>query len=253
MANPYWVPMVANAVRILELFFDAGGDFSLQEINARTSVTKTSAFRILHTLERLGYLYRDPDTGRFCLTPKILRAARHSLPGADLVAIAHPQLEQLREHFNETVNFATLINGQAVYLDIVESRQSFRMVADVGQPVPLHSTAIGKCFLAFWPRADLKTVLKKIKYKRFTPNTASNARELARVIAVVRRRGYASDNEENEIGASCIGVPVLDQSNRAMAALSISGPSARILKDSPQMVRSLRKAAALIAGKAAFM
>jgi IclR family KDG regulon transcriptional repressor len=249
MARTYWVPMVANAIRIIELFFSAGRDLSLQEIHAQTGVAKTSVLRILSTLEKLGYVHKVPETGRFYLGSKIARAARLVVPGTDLARIARPQLEKLRDQFDETVNLAALQNGQVVYLEILESRQSFRMTADIGSAAPLHSTAVGKCVLAFPPDGQVGMPLTQIKFTRFTRNTIPTRAALAKSVSKVRAKGYATDIEENELGASCIGVPILDLNFRALAVLSISGPSARIRKNRNQIIQELKQTAGLIADR----
>jgi IclR family transcriptional regulator, KDG regulon repressor len=249
MARTYWVPMVANAIRIIEVFFGAGRDLSLQEIHAQTSVAKTSVLRILSTLEKLGYVHKVPETGRFYLGSKIARAARRVVPGTDLVRIARPELEKLRDQFDETVNLGALQNGDVVYLEILESRQSFRMVADIGCAAPLHSTSVGKCVLAFPPDGQEGTPIKQIKLSRFTRNTITSRLALAKTISRVRAQGYATDIEENELGASCIGVPILDMNFRTFAVLSVSGPSARIRKNRNQIVKALKETASAIADR----
>jgi DNA-binding IclR family transcriptional regulator len=249
MARTYVVPMVANAIRIIEVFFGAGRDLSLQEIHAQTNVAKTSVFRILSTLEKLGYVHKVPETGRFYLGSKLARAARRVVPGTDMVRIARPELEKLRDLFDETINLATLQNGQVIYLEILESRQSFRMVAEIGCTAPFHSTAVGKCILAFPPDDQVVMAMKQAKLTRFTRNTIPNRAALTAAIAKVRAQGYAADIEENELGASCIGVPILDINLRALAVLSLSGPSARIRKNRHQIIQALKQTAGLIADR----
>ncbi len=249
MARTYWVPMVGNAVRIIEVFFSAGRDLSLQDIHAQTGVAKTSAFRILSTLEHLGYVHKVDDTGRFYLGSKLARAARRVVPGTDLVRVARPQLENLREQFDETVNLATLQNGQVVYLEMLESRQPFRMVAEIGAAAPMHSTAVGKCIIAFPPDGQVGIAMMNSKLTRFTKNTIPTRAALATAISKVRAQGYATDIEENELGASCIGVPILDVNLRALAVVSLSGPSARIRKHRHRIIRALKQTATSIADR----
>jgi DNA-binding IclR family transcriptional regulator len=241
--------MVANAIRIIEVFLSAGRDLSLQEIHAQTGVAKTSVFRILSTLEKLGYVHRIPETGRFYLGSKLARAARRVVPGTDVVRIARPELEKLRDRFDETTNLATLQNGQVVYLDILESRQQFRMVAEIGCFAPFHSTAVGKCILAFPPDGQVGMAMTNLKLKRFTRNTIGHRMALVQTISKVRAQGYATDMEENELGASCVGVPILDINLRAVAVLSLSGPSARIRKNRYQIIQALKQSAGLIADR----
>ncbi|HEY7031869.1 MAG TPA: IclR family transcriptional regulator C-terminal domain-containing protein, partial [Thermomicrobiales bacterium] len=92
----------------------------------------------------------------------------------------------------------------------------------------LHSTSIGKAILAFLPEPDREALLANLAWTAVTPKTITNLDDLRHELERTRLRGYATDNEENEIGARCVGVPILDGAGRPLAAISISGPTARI-------------------------
>jgi DNA-binding IclR family transcriptional regulator len=103
--------------------------------------------------------------------------------------------------------------------------------------------------LAFPPDGQEGTPIKQIKLSRFTRNTITSRLALAKTISRVRAQGYATDIEENELGASCIGVPILDMNFRTFAVLSVSGPSARIRKNRNQIVKALKETASAIADR----
>lgn len=242
----YWVPMVGNALRILEAFDDPGVELSLHEISSRTSVSKTSALRILVTMGKLGYVVRSQETGRYQLGLKVIEIARRLASGRNLVQIARPLLKNLHAQFNETVNLAVLRSMDIVYVEILESNQAFRMVTEVGSRVPLHSTALGKSVAAFLPPKKLQPLLEAVVFTRHTPRTITSRAQFLKELASVRQRGYSLDNEETEIGAFCIAAPIVSGQGEAVAAISLAGPTYRMRARWRSMVRELKKAAVSI-------
>jgi IclR family acetate operon transcriptional repressor len=111
------------------------------------------------------------------------------------------------------------------------SRPGLRMASRVGGSDCLHSTSIGKAILAFLPKPDRESALADLQWTAVTPKTITNHDHLRDELERTRLRGYATDNEENEIGARCIGVPILDGAGLPLAGISVSGPTARMNDD----------------------
>jgi DNA-binding IclR family transcriptional regulator len=244
--SSYWVPILGSAMRILEVFYEADADLTLHEISAKAKVGKTSAFRILFTLDSVGYVEKDPASGKYRLGLGIIEAARKTLAGRDLVQVARPHLKKLRDEFDETTNLAALRDDKIVYLEIFESHHSFRMTDTVGSRVPWHSTALGKSIAAFLDQEKLKAVLKQSARKRFTPHTITGVREYAKALAQVREQGYSLDNEESELGATCVASPIFSADNVVVGALSVSGPTPRIREKQNKITAALKEASAAI-------
>ena len=120
------------------------------------------------------------------------------------------------------------------------------MAAVVGSRVPLHSTALGKAIVAFLPRSRINKLLKHYKFRRFTPHTLTSRRRFTEDLLSIQERGYSLDAEENELGASCIGIPILNDAGLAIGAVSVSGPSPRIQKQQKQIITALKKTSASI-------
>lgn len=242
----YWVPILGSAIRILDVFYENESDLTLHEITSKSKVGKTSAFRILYTLDKVGYVEKDPVTGKYRLGVGIVSAARKTLSGGNLIQIARPLLKKLRDEFGETTNLASLLKDEIVYLEIVESLHSFRMSDTVGSRVPWHSTALGKSIAAFLPEDRVKTLLKQSSMKRLTPNTITGLREYMEVLATVRSQGYGVDMEESELGATCFAAPIFGPEETVVGALSISGPTPRIRDKQSKIIHSLRSVASTI-------
>jgi DNA-binding IclR family transcriptional regulator len=245
-STSYWVPMVGSAIRILETFYGARAELSLAEVAALAKVGKTSAFRILFTLERLEYVEKNSSNGKYRLGLKLISAARKTLVGGDLVQVARPYLVELRSEFDETANLAALRKEEIIYLEICESTHPFRMVDTVGSRVPWHSTALGKCIAAFLPKDTVKAVLRESGMKRFTPHTIISSKKYLASLATVREQGYGIDVDETELGAACIAVPIFNYGKTVVGALSVSGSTHRIQERQNRIIVSLKKATATI-------
>jgi IclR family transcriptional regulator, KDG regulon repressor len=140
-------------------------------------------------------------------------------------------MRQAQLRFNETVNLAVLHNGEVLYIDLLESSRPFRMSAMVGSRMPISNTSLGKAMIAYASEHELDTV-----FDTLTPN---ELRKLRAEMEIVRRRGYATDPEENEPGVACIGAPILNEAGVSVGALSISGPSTRIQKQEREIGTTL--------------
>lgn len=232
--------MLGSAIRILEVILDSKGELSLHEVSSIANVGKTSTFRILYTLDKLGYVQRNPSSGKYRLGLKILTAGQKALSADHFLESARPYLEELRKKVDETTNLAALRNGRIVYLDIVESLHAFRMVGTLGSIVPWHSTALGKVIAAQLPAFRVRELLKGHKMTRFTKYTITSRRTFISSLTKVRKQGYAIDDQETELGATCIAVPLLDNHSHPIGAISVSGPTPRVKDKEEKIVQALR-------------
>ena len=241
--------MVDHTVRILESFPDGDVELTLKETSLRAGVSRTSALRILFTLAKCGYIHKNPLTGRYRLGPKVIQLGRRSLPARKIIHAARPYLQQLFDQFNETVSLAVLQDGDIVYVDSLESSHAFRMAAEVGLRVPLHSTALGKSIAAFLAEDALQGLLERCEWTRFTPQTITSRKEFLEVLNEVRSQGYSLDDEETEPGACCVAVPILEPNQRARAAVSVAGPAHRIRAKRNLLIRKIKAASVKISGE----
>lgn len=246
MCSPYWVPMVGHSFKVLEAFKDTDAELTLQGITQFGNISKTSAFRILFTLDKLGYVQRDLATGKYRLGLRVTELAQRVLSGRRLVSVARPHLVRLRDQFDETMNLAILQDGELTYVEILESNHVFRMVGAVGSRVPIQSTALGKAIAAFLPKDAVRSMLKSVQFTKMTPRTITNQSDFFQALRRVRKQGYSVDREETELGASCLAVPILNSSRLAVAAISASGPRPRIRRKQKQIVRALKDSASQI-------
>lgn len=223
----YDVAVLQKSLDILEVLAQRT-DLGLSELSSRTGVSKASTYRVLSTLEARGFVIKDAETRKYSPGVKLIAMSCAVVARIDLVAAARPYVVELQAAFDETVNVGILANAEVLYVDILESAQGLRMAATVGARNALHSTALGKAILSTFPISEARELLTGYRRVAATPKTIVAMEALMNDLAVAAERGYAVDDEENEVGARCVGVPVRDFSGRAVGAISISGPVARI-------------------------
>jgi IclR family transcriptional regulator, KDG regulon repressor len=223
----YIVKPVEKAIQVLRCVSVAPSPMSLKEITSRVNLPKTTVFRYLHTLRACGLIAHDCEGDLYRVDSGILSLAPQTGGLQRLREIAVPFMQALRKRWNETVNLGVVEGANIVYVEIFESHRALRMQARVGRRDPVHTTAIGKAILAHLPE-DLAHQILPPRLRKRTAYTISSAANLARELELARTVGYASEEGENEEGASCIGAPIFDERNKVAAGLSISAPAARL-------------------------
>jgi DNA-binding IclR family transcriptional regulator len=201
---------------------------SMAEVQRTSGLNRTMTFRLLRALRELDYLELDAETRRYDLGVKLLHLGRTASDRSPLVRVAAPVLVALRDEFDETMNLGVLTGVHVSYLAMVESQRGLRMAAVVGGQDIAHATSLGKAILAWSPPAVQESYLALTSWPNVTEQTIADPVSLRGELERVRWRGYAIDEEENEAGARCIGVPLLDGTGIPIAGLSASGPASRI-------------------------
>jgi DNA-binding IclR family transcriptional regulator len=225
--NDYIVKPVEKAIQVLRCVSAAPSAMTLKEITSRVDLPKTTVFRYLHTLRACGLIAHDSEGDLYRVDSGILSLAPQTGGLQRLREVAVPYMQALQKRWNETINLGVVEGANIVYVEIFESHRALRMHARVGRRDPIHTTAIGKAILAHLP-PDLAHQILPPRLRKRTAYTVSSAAHLAHELEFVRKLGYASEESENEEGASCIGAPIFDESNKVAAGLSISAPAARL-------------------------
>jgi len=218
---------VAKAFSIIEILAsctEAG--ISLTALSAALNMPKSTAHRYLATLLELRLAERN-GVDRFRLGTKVIELAGSFLASSDLRKESAATLDEIAEKSGETIHLAVPSGAEVVYIAKVESRHTLGMFSHIGARLPMHCTALGKSILAFSGAERLRDVLSEPPKSR-TPNTITSERALREELDHIRSKGYAIDNEENEIGIRCVGAPIIDYTGMAIAAMSISGPCDRM-------------------------
>ncbi len=209
-----------KALRVLEAVAAPGGPHRLAEITSQAGLAKSTTHRLAGLLSAQGYLVALPG-GRYHVGPA-LRAFAAQVT-ADTADGALPRLRDLQAVAGgHTVHLALRTGDHAVYVYKVDADRPYQMASRVGMQIPLHSSAIGKAILAQLPSEEVDQIVERVGLPRRTPRTITDRGQLHAELALVRQRGYAMDDEENEESIRCVGVPLTDHDGRALGGISIS-------------------------------
>ncbi|HUF27925.1 MAG TPA: IclR family transcriptional regulator [Gemmatimonadaceae bacterium] len=224
---------VRRAVTLLRAFTDASPEWGLSELARDVGLHKTTVFRLLATLELDGMVARNPATGDWRLGPDAIALGARAIRANDLRAIARRELVRLADATGETATLEVLIDDDVVILDEVHGRSLINVAHSVGTRWPAHATSTGKVLLAAREADDETAGVRRprLRLARATSRTITSPGALAAELARVRKRGYAVAQEELEAGFVAVGAPVRNHEGRAVAAISVGGPAARMGRD----------------------
>ncbi len=231
----YLVQPVLKAMQVLQLICAAAEPVTLNQLVREAGLPKTTVFRYLKTLATIGFIEHEEESDRYRPGLGLWRLSHASGPYETLKQVAKPQMKALRQRFNETINLGVLSGGEVLYLDMQESERSLRMQSSIGATDQLHSTSLGKVFLAFCPPERRQLLIPK-SLPRMTENTITDRAKLLEQLEIIRTTGYAIEIGENEEGSYCIAAPILDARNVAIAAMSLSAPISRYEESARQAI-----------------
>jgi DNA-binding IclR family transcriptional regulator len=226
-ADPGGVRVLHKTLDILETVKSRESGYRLADLARAVELPKATVYRILTTLEGRGYLDRGAD-GSYRIARKLFDMQRPVSVEQILNRVAQPVMERLVASCKETVNLGILDAGEVVVINTVESPQAVRMSSKIGNRRHLHSTALGKVFLAGLPQKEFLRLIRLKGMPKLTPHTLTAKADVVAEIERVARQGYALDNQENEIEGRCCGAPIVGPGGRVVGALSISGPVFRM-------------------------
>ena len=239
----YLIPNLLNAGRVLKLLASEPG-LTVLQISRALRVPRTSVIRIATSLVREGLLETDGQHA-YSLGPALIYLGMRAMDGVDLAGLARPLLKQLAENTGETSHLAMLSDDKSILLEVCQSPLPIRAGAPAGTLADLHCSATGKVFLA-WNFADrLEPYFGRAAPSRRTARTIVTAERMAKETALIRKRGYAVDEEEFYDGIRCAAVPVFNSRGLVHIALGITGVTARLTRNRiPECVAQLKSAAA---------
>lgn len=235
--------MLDRVVAILDSFQLGSSQLGVTELSKGLGLHKSTVHRLLEALQSYRLVAQDPESEKYSLGLKLFELGSRAVASFDVHERSKPVLERLVAETGETAHLCILDQSEVLYLEKCESAKTLRIPSRVGQRNPSYCTAVGKALLAYSPEESDR--LFKIKtLKRYTENTITDASKLRRELALVRGRGYSTDDEEFEAGLKCVGAPVRDYTGRVIAAISIAGPGFRIVAEKiPSLAKSVQKAA----------
>ncbi|MEU6375711.1 IclR family transcriptional regulator [Streptomyces sp. NPDC046909] len=203
---------------------------TLTDLSTGLDLSKSTVLRLVAPLKDVRLVDQDPESGRYRLGPQNALLGQAYLERRDTRQIASPVLHRLAEESGETVHLVTFDPPEIVYIDKVESPRAVRMHSRIGGRLPAYCTATGKVFLAHSGDDVVESVIASGLPAR-TPATITSPDRLRAELDLIRGRGYAVDDVENEQDIRCVAAPVHDHGGAVTTAVSISGPAARVTRE----------------------
>jgi len=235
--------MMRSVQRILAIFESFSPDrtsLSLQELADRIELPKSTAFRIVQSLEKAGYLVRLDDR-QYCLSFRFLRLAGLVKSTLGIREIARPVMVELSEKTQEATSIHTVIGSSRVCIESVAAASTLRSVIQPGEQVPLQAGSASKILLAYMSKKDLGVHLPSIA--KATKRTQTVVQQELRAI---QEAGYAVSHGERLLGVSAISAPIFDVNEEVKYCLSLGGPSVRIQSNEKALIKMVVQSAAEI-------
>jgi DNA-binding IclR family transcriptional regulator len=230
MASPEPYPgtqAVLRAVTVLKAFTDLQPEIGLSELARTVGLNKTTVYRMLTALESEGFVIKNPATESYRLGPEAIALGGRAMRSNDLRAASRSELEALAQATTETASLEVLFERDMLVLDEVVGGHVLGAAQHLGARWPAHATSTGKAVLAFLPDADSNAFLRGALPK-ITTNTLTTQAAMRRELIQIRQQGYAVATEELEDGFTAVGAPLFNHDGKAVAAISVGGPSARL-------------------------
>lgn len=235
---------IERAMALVSCFGGDSPELSLTELARGTGLRVSTAHRIVSALVRGGFLARASNSERYQLGPRLALLGQAAMAQYGLI-VAQPLLQALGDATGEAVSLGVRDGNDVVVALRIESAQPLRFDRPAGARVPLHASAMGKCLVAFAEDPPVRAVERLGDLEAFTPRTLA-AEALVKEIAVIRRKGYAVNDQERHDGVRAMGAPVLDRCGVARAAVAIQGPSnrltlKRLAELAPEVIETARR------------
>jgi DNA-binding IclR family transcriptional regulator len=209
------------------MLFRGGRPVRVLEASAELGIGRSTAHRLLATLEHRGFVRQEPRTRAYLVGDGLIDLGRSVVRETQLEALAQPELQALAARIGESAHLAVLRGAQVAYVACVESAQILRTGSHVGTMFPAHATASGKAILAELPDAAVRRLYAAETIARLRRNTVHSWSDLRAALDDVRRLGYATNFEETEGGVNAVAVAIKDASGHVHGAITVTGPSSR--------------------------
>jgi len=222
------VQSIDRAFHIIEMLADQPDGLGLTELAKRVELHKSTAHRLLLALIHHGYIEQDPISSVYRLSLKMYEIGSKIIDDLALNEVARPLLTALKESVNEVVHLVIRDDIEIMYIDKVEADNKIRMHSRIGARSPLYCTSAGKAMMAFMPEQEIASIWQRSPIQKLTIHTITDLEKMKEELCQIRQRGYAIDDEENELGIRCVGAPIFNYRDEVIAAISISGPTLRV-------------------------
>ena len=221
-ASSLYVQSVEKAMKVLTAFDGSKRQLSLSEISSFTGFDMSATQRFTYTLAALGYLFKDPDSRKYELSPRLLDFTYHYLTSNELVSRATPYLQQLGSETEEATNLTVLDDTDIVFVLRIVSRNVFNAHVITGSRLPAYCTAPGLAILATLPDGEIEDILSRTNLVPYTASTVFQPRKIKERIVQIRKQGYAHTEDEYFVSDISTAAAITNAHGRGIGAVNIA-------------------------------
>jgi DNA-binding IclR family transcriptional regulator len=218
----YLVPALIRGLRILSTLSRENSKLTLSEVAASLGTTRSSAYRLLYTLEHLGFVEYDARSKNYALGPQVLALGYGYLASRDIIDVAMPHLIRLRDRTGWSAHLGELHGRDVVYVARVATRRSIASIVHVGTRLPAHATTMGRILLSSLSDQEIRELYNQDLSRSFNLSPYSDLADLLKQIAVDRVDGIVVQSSGYEPGVASVAAPIHDVSGRIVAAINVS-------------------------------
>lgn len=242
MSNRGLLKTLLRGLAILDYIAQHPDGASNTQVAKEFNIDPAVSYRLLQTLTHAGYVHKEKKEYRLSCHLFTLVMVSRSV----LIDLATPLVQALAEKTEFTASLSVLEGHNAYPILLRQGKAPLVVNANLGKPVPLYASSLGKVLLAYLPSEQRNQIMRSTQLLKLTPNTIVDKKELQQELAQIRSRGFAIDGEEYLPGVRCIAAPVLDQTGRVICALSVSYPATYALSNDKfdvELSESIRRVA----------
>ena len=229
-SNKQLINALTRGLIILETILEKDV-IGITEMSKILGVNKSSAYRLISTLEEREYVEQDPVSTKYKLGLKFISFGEKSLASLEIREISKPYLKDLTSITKEASHLCILFQSQALFINQESSPERLSVNTYIGMFEPIYCSAVGKALLSHLPANEQEKIIKTLEIKAFTPRTITDLDVLRHELKKTLQRGYAVDDEELSTGLRCIAAPIFNHKGEVIASIGISGPVTRIRTD----------------------
>jgi DNA-binding IclR family transcriptional regulator len=224
------VRAVERALDVLLCFTNQTPELTMTQIADQVGIHKSTAHRLLATLENKRFIQRDQNTGIYRLGIRLLQMAYLTLEQNDLRRLAVPFMHRLCDLYEENIDLTLLDDTDVIFVNIFEGPQRVKLAAAIGQRLPAFATASGKAILGFMPEKLVRQILDR-GMPQLTPYTLNSPDALFENLKSIRELGFAISEQELEEQINAVAAPIFDQENHPIASIAVAGPAYRLTRE----------------------
>lgn len=225
--SSYIIPMVDKTFEIIDYIYKCNSEVGVSQISQDLNIPKATAFRILSTVSKWGYIEKTEDSEKYILGKSFIKLGSKVSSETDIAVIAAPFINELAKVVGESINLGILYEGEILTIYNAKG-EDFYLISKLIPVSPLNCSSMGKLYLSKLSTDELNEYFNSNKPQIRTINSVSNLEGFLKLKEEIEREGISFDREEYEYGLTCIAAPIKDTNGNLIAAISVSGPTTRL-------------------------